>query len=265
MSQPSGNISATRFLQLVAVALAIPLGVWALLGASTGFFYSSDSTDDDIRAAQEAGTRAQFAALQKLKRQGLVQVAAENADIGAGVPLQSGDEFYRQQRLGVGTSDGQGNSAGAGLLHAVKHFVRRGDVLEREVVGVDESGKGWNIFAGSYGPAWFETTQWCLRLHYLPGEEDSFAYGLWPLRGEIFGDRLGLPELDPAQAVTPQNASQFPDPRPWQDLLLPLKVAYSGEGKYTLTPRTRTWQIEMESPVCALSRRQRGQHVAVPR
>lgn len=264
MSQPSANISATRFLQLVAVALAIPLGVWALLGASTGFFYSSDSTDEDMRAAQESGTREQFAALKKLQRQGLVQVTAENADTGAGVPLQSGDEFYRQQRLGVGPSDGQGNSAGAGLVHAVSRFVRRGDVLEREVTGLDESGKGWNIFVGSYGPAWFETTQWCLRLHYLPGEEDSFAYGLWQLRGEIFGDRLGLPELDRELPVTLQNASEFIDPRPWQDLLLPLKVSYSGEGQYTLTPRTRTWQIEMESPICALSRRQRGPHVAAP-
>lgn len=247
-------IGARRFLELAAVAIGIPVGVVLVMALLSGSFGLPPSQRDvaialwpeyKVAPATLASARAQL-------REGLVIVAPNvPPPPGPRSPLQPGDEFHRQLQAGILADPGAGGrSDGEGTLGQMQRFVRRGDVLARQLVAVREFGSGWNPFNGRTEAGWQEYIEWCIRLRHAPGEENAYAYSLWRLSHEPFGDSLGLPRVDADLAITPTNGASHIDPSAWQDLLIPLQTQWGGEGRYGERVSRRSWQILPNSRIC---------------
>lgn len=249
-------------LELLAVALSIPLGTAALLTAYSHFFGGGAVWPEELRPRHEPQTPRDapltLAQARALKAQGLVVIAPNAAPTTyPRAHLRVGDEFHRQLDAGIreGQSD-MGSDGGRRIHAAAQNFLRRGDVLARRVSAVRQNGGGWNLFAGKEEPSWQEYTDWCLRLHYAPGEEKLFAYTLWRLENEVFGDTLGLPPLDGTISLQVGDAARLIDPQPWQNLLLPVQTQWSGPGSYGERVTHMTWQILPDSDICATAQPQ---------
>lgn len=256
------EIRPRRLLELVGVALGIPLGVVLVLTASSFLFHGGVPLPEELRSTPEPQTPRDppltLAQAQAREAQGLLIVAPNVAP--ATYPrahLRVGDEFHRQ--LDAGVREGQadmGSGGGRQLYAAARNFLRRGDVLARRVTGVRQIGSGWNLFVGKYEPRWQEYTEWCLRLHFEPGDEKLFAYTLWRLENEVFGDTLGLPPLDGGIDLQVGDATRLIDPHAWQGLLLPVQTQWSGPGRYGERADHMTWQLLPNSDICATARQQ---------
>lgn len=248
-------------MELVVVAIGIPLGVVAVLVAGdelarrVGWAPVAPGNLPN-RGGHHSNAFATLAGARAQLNEGLIIVAPNMpSDARPRSALEPGDEFYRQLQAGIRADPGT-FAAGAGeQIHAqMRRFVRQGDVLARQLVSVSEFGSNWALFTAPAVAGWKEQIDWCIRLRYEPGEEDAFAYGLWRLDREPSGDSLDLPHLDDSVVVTPENGASLIDPRPWQDLLIPLRTQWAGVGPYGARVTMRDWQILPESGVCDAAR-----------
>jgi hypothetical protein len=258
------KVSAKRVLALFALVIGIPVAVVGVLNVYTqvadgGTWPWSARESAAPQVPQEVAPAtiapATIATARRQLREGLVVVAPNVATAADRARLQPVDEFYRQLQAGILADPGAlGMSDGEATHAQMRRFVRRGDVLARKVHAVREYGPGWSLFGGTSRAAWQEYIHWCIRLRYEPGEENDYAYALWRLGNEPFGESLGLPRLDRERAVTPGNAASYIDPAPRQGLLIPLQTLWQGEGKYGERVILRSWQILPDSPVCDTAR-----------
>lgn len=255
----SNAVSAKRVLALLALVIGIPIAAIGVLAVYTyvadggaSRWFTPESTAPRVLPTVAPVT---FASARKQLREGLVIVAPNVPPVPHPPPLRPGDEFYRQLQAGILADSGAlGMSDGEATHAQMRRFVRQGDVLARKLHAVREYGPGWSLFGGSSGAAWQEYIHWCVRLRYEPGEENDYAYALWRLGNEPFGDSLGLPRLGRDLSVTPGNAASHIEPLHWQGLLIPLQTLWQGEGKYSDRTILRSWQILPDSPICDTSR-----------
>lgn len=255
----SRAVSAKRVLALLALVIGIPVAVVGVFAVST---YVADGRASRWFAREGVASRmpppvapATFENARKQLREGLVIVAPNVPPAPHRPPLQPGDEFYRQLQAGILADSGAlGMSDGEATHAQMRRFVRQGDVLARRLHAVREYGPGWNLFGGSSGAAWQEYIHWCIRLRYEPGEENEYAYALWRLGNEPFGESLGLPRLGRDLSIMPGNAANHIEPLRWQGLLIPLQTLWHGEGKYSDRTIRRSWQILPDSPICDTAR-----------
>lgn len=251
----SRAVSAKRVLALLALVIGIPVAVVGVLAVYT---YVADGRASRWFAREGVASRlpppvapATLEDARKQLREGRVIVAPNVPPAPRPAPLQPGDEFYRQLHAGILADSGALGMGDGEATHAqMRRFVRHGDVLARKLHAVREYGPGWSLFGGSSGAAWQEYIHWCIRLRYEPGEENDYAYALWRLGNEPFGESLGLPRLGRDLSVTPGNAASHIEPLHWQGLLIPLQTLWQGEGKYSDRTTRRSWQILPDSPIC---------------
>jgi len=265
----SRAVSAKRVLVLLVLVIGIPVAVVGVLAVYT---YVADGRASRWFAREGAASRvpppvapATFENARKQLREGLVIVAPNVPPAPHPPPLRPGDEFYRQLQAGILADSGAlGMSDGEATHAQMRRFVRQGDVLARKLHAVREYGPGWSLFGGSSGAAWQEYIHWCIRLRYEPGEENDYAYALWRLGNEPFGESLGLPRLGRDISVTPRNATSYVEPLRWQGLLIPLQTLWQGEGKYSDRTILRSWQILPDSSICDTARASTGVPALTP-
>lgn len=246
-------------LELLAVALAIPLGVVALLTAYSHFFGGGMVWPEELRPTPEPpgqlappGLPTSKSQLRTMRSQGLVVLAPNTVPVAyPRTALDRSDELFLElQYSGSRTEDG------LVVLRAVQRFLRRGDVLARRVSNVDAYGTSWNPFVGKTDPHWFVKTEWCLRFHFPPGEELEFVQVLWQLGQEPYGDFLGLPQRHNVTGTPAAGEAGYVDPHAWQNLLLPVQTSWSGDGPFGERIKRLNWQLLPDSDICATARQQ---------
>lgn len=252
-------------LELFAVALSIPLGVVALLTAYSHFFGGGAVWPEELRPTPEPPglpalpqSRAQ---LRQLQSQGLVVLAPNTAPLAYPRPaLERGDEFVAELQQPV-TRD----AGGEVIQRAAQRFLRRGDVLARRVSRISADGAGWNPFVGRTDAAWYIQTDWCLRFHFAPGEELEFVQTLWQLGQEPYAELLGLPRRDSSPAIPAAGDSNYVDPHARQNLLLPVRISWGGDGPFGERVQRRSWELLPQSDLCAAAQEQAGSGAAIAR
>jgi hypothetical protein len=168
-----------------------------------------------------------------------------------------GDNFYRA--LIAATPDGSSISdktiherpEGA-LYEVIKQFVKKNDVIAQSKTKIDKGAWRFNLipFSGDFftGAYYIETTYWCIRLKFKPGQEKQFAYALMRLAELGYSDLLGLPNLKRGSIFTPESALEIINPQDKNGMLIPLFTNLQGISATKIS--VNQWYPSSDSNIC---------------